>query len=306
MGERAKLVGARTQLSVVEFGKPDSTQIIVFLAGFPDNETSAWGDVLRHMTEDVRYRDHRFICMCQPDFEDAPETAVKPWGYSFDEILDLFHATIERRVPDAALKITLCVHDWGSIIGLLYENKYPHRIERLICFDIGIGIMHGRQPICMVYIIFVLYQVWWSFGYLVSQCCCYRLGDCIFKSYGALVPNCCQPTALDILPRKAEDVDVHMCYIYYHFWKTFFCHRSQLPVPAHPSCPILYLYGTNKNAMFHSQEFLDRIDGTPDSKQVAVNAAHWMTYGEPAIHVNREIDAFLELDSLGTNEVLVN
>jgi len=57
----------------------------------------------------------------------------------------------------------------------------------------------------------------------------------------------------------------------------------------------LFFYGTNKNAMFHSQEFLDRIDATPGSKHVAINAAHWMTYGESAIHVCREMDGFLEV-----------
>ena len=46
--------------------------------------------------------------------------------------------------------------------------------------------------------------------------------------------------------------------------------------------------------MFHSQAFLDRLDETPGCRQVAVNAAHWMTYGEPAMAVIKEIEDFLE------------
>ena len=43
-----------------------------------------------------------------------------------------------------------------------------------------------------------------------------------------------------------------------------------------PHCPMLYLYGTRKPFMFHSQQWLDTLNERPGSKAVGLQTGHWV------------------------------
>ena len=223
-------------LSSVEFGKRDSESIVIFLAGYPDNEQSAWGDVLKHVLSSNKFADYRVICLCLPDLQDNAKH--QPWGYSFIEIVDALDATINHHVPNLALKFTLVVHDWGSTVGQMYENR-SSRIEKIILFDVGAGLMKGKRSESLAIFIVILYQWWWAYAYILSQVFGDRIGNFVYACYGALVPSSLHPTALDNIPRPSASVNVHMCYLYYRFWKAVF--SGTLPSQKFPRCPVLYL-----------------------------------------------------------------
>ena len=42
-----------------------------------------------------------------------------------------------------------------------------------------------------------------------------------------------------------------------------------------PLCPMLFMYGTKKPIMFHSQKCVDTLNATPGSKAVAIQGGHW-------------------------------
>ena len=156
----------RTTLSYKQFGDPRGEEIIVCLAGFPDNEVTGWGDVLEHLRRTKP--GFRIICMCLPDFEDEPlKETRRPWGYSWDEITTLLHATIEDCVPRDK-QFTLMIHDWGAYGGFMYENRHPDRVKQIICFDVAMGISKGKS-IFPPMLIVTLYQLWWALAYFVSQ-----------------------------------------------------------------------------------------------------------------------------------------
>ena len=48
-----------------------------------------------------------------------------------------------------------------------------------------------------------------------------------------------------------------------------------------PHCPVLYLYGQRKPFMFHSQQWLDRLNAAPGSKTKGFQAGHWVMLDKP-------------------------
>eukprot|EP01032_Pedospumella_encystans_P027395 gene27395-30963_t len=44
---------------------------------------------------------------------------------------------------------------------------------------------------------------------------------------------------------------------------------------AFPTCPLLFMHGTQKWCVYHDQPFLDRIDVTPGCSRFSLPAGHW-------------------------------
>ena len=44
---------------------------------------------------------------------------------------------------------------------------------------------------------------------------------------------------------------------------------------------MLYLYGQRKPFMFHSQQWLDRLNAAPGSKTLGLQAGHWVMLDQP-------------------------
>lgn len=172
----------------------------------------------------------------------------------------------------------LIIHDWGSFVGILYENKYPHNVKKLIALDVGLGLSKSTKDIFLV----VFYQWWFAFSYIISQLISTVLGNIIFKLF-FFIPflKYIAPTPHDKIHRPQSEVNVHLCYPYYHIWKSIAF--STLKIPKFPTCPMLFIYGTRKNVMFHSPGFLKRLDATDGCKSLAVDAGHWVTHFQPEI-----------------------
>ncbi len=206
--------------------------VIVFLAGFPDNETSGWGEVPQDLEKNFRV-----ILLCMPDYGKGNKV-FKPWGYSFDEILQMMHATLQSlKVTDS--KFYLVAHDWGAFLGLRYENQHPELIEKLVLLDVGL-LNPKNAPVKHILIV-LLYQFWFAFAYVLSQTISVTLGNLVFKLFTW------KPIAetLGPCPHEKEspipmsELVVNKCYPYYHFWR---CQLTlSLKEPKYPSCPLLFM-----------------------------------------------------------------
>ena len=291
------MAAPRRLLSYREFGNPSGGRVLVSLAGFPDNETSGWSVLLEHF-QLPKYSDYRVICLCLPDFEDAPVAPPRPWGYTLPEILALIDATITHLVPDKRCKVTLAIHDWGAYYGLMYENAFPARVERVLCFDVAAGISKGKSQHFNPYFIVMLYQLWWATAYWLSQAVHASVGKVVFLLYGLLVPAWLRPTSFHKIPRPAEHISVRLCYPYFQFWRLAFSTKDRKSLAPKPvTCPILFLYGTDKNVFFHTRRFLADIDARTDgSRWLAIEgASHWLVSdpGPQAQQCLDAVDAFL-------------
>eukprot|EP01035_Chromulina_nebulosa_P020921 gene20921-27117_t len=266
-------------------GNENSKTVIVFISGFPDNERSAFNDVLNNLSSLGTYR---LISMCLPDME--TNATPKPWGYSPAQVLQAIDDTINHYLPDKSIKINLVIHDWGSFYGLLYENTFPERVNKIVNLDVG---LLSNPPIKSLALI-LLYQLWFAFAYFVSQAINYSLGDLLFKLFVVLCPASFRVTSPDEkLPRPKEEVNVSHCYFYYHFWKELIFNGKKALKPKFPKAKMLFLFGRLKNVMFHDDKFIQKIRDTQGCKYVKVDSGHWIATAKPQL-VTDEIIEFIE------------
>ena len=107
---------------VVEFGNPTSKDVVVLLAGFPDDAISGWLPLIDRMKASTEGKDRRYICLCLPGYEnDAPP--LPRWGYTFPELMTHLHATLETLVPGDN-KYSLIIHDWGCYVGYVIKASF--------------------------------------------------------------------------------------------------------------------------------------------------------------------------------------
>jgi len=290
-------------------GKP----IVVLLAGFPDDSTSGWGV---EMLESLG-KDYRLLCLCLPGYSSSSSNDVqqqsrssgkKAWGYDFGTLICGMHGTISAFLEEegrSEASFALLVHDWGSYVGMLYQNAYPEKITRLITCDVGTM----KRPLYLKHLfVILLYQWWFAFAYLVSQAMSFTIGNAIFLLFFVIVnPLGLGPCPHDVAPRNFSQVDVSFAYPYYHFWKGRLLGgggggaggKSSLLLPRYPpnNIPVLFLYGKKKNAMFHDQSFLDKIvenTAKNGSKFIELDAGHWLMLQQREV-VEKEIRDFLAM-----------
>lgn len=211
------------------FGNPNG-EILVFLSGFPDNEFSSFQPYFEQLKDD-----YFIITMCLPGFENSSKTR-RPWGYDFAELITIMHATIKAVSPRDE-KVNLIIHDWGSFIGLLYENKYPETVKRLVTIDIGI--VNFPKLSQVFYLVF--YQWAFAWCYFFSQVLGKSVGNALFYAFLMLLYICpfLGPAPYDKPPRPLSELRVDMCYPYYRFWVNYLTGRQIMP--KFPSCPVLFL-----------------------------------------------------------------
>lgn len=227
--------------SYVEFGHHKGDHLY-FLGGFPDDNISGWSplyEILKHK--------YNIISICFPHYSKGCQ--YKKWGYTFNELITMFDDLIMQLTTTTSQtsissssggpSITLICHDWGAIIGLLYAEKYPTKVRQLILIDVGIK-SRNETKLWELFLI-ILYQWWYSIAYIIGQLFGVPLGNCIFVTYMIFVtlfpflkvcPN-------DTFHRPASEMTIEMCYIYFHYWKSFL--QGKPIEPKYPSCPILYM-----------------------------------------------------------------
>jgi pimeloyl-ACP methyl ester carboxylesterase len=217
----------------ITLGNP-SGEVLVFLAGFPDDHVSSFGPVL-----DAMKKDYYIISLCHPDFETKDSNKRRRWGYDFAELMPMMHRAIRRHAGDR--KVTLILHDWGSFTGLLFQNKYPEIVTRVITIDVGLT---AKLPPASDLFYITYYQWHFAFFYFISQIFSLELGELLFMlflGWMRLLPFL-SPVPFDVnrpSHRPAAEVTVEMCYPYYWFWRNFF--RGNKIAPTFPACPVLFM-----------------------------------------------------------------
>ena len=289
--------------------------VIVFVAGFPDNETSGWGTVL----PDELGKTNRLIFICLPGYSDSSNGAQdRKWGYTQEEVLIMMHDTV-CALGLSNTKFVLIAHDWGAYYALLYTTQHPDAASKLILCDIG---MVKPWTIPLASLPFLLfYQSYFAISYVITQIVSRLLGHWIFQLFGLFYQLGC-PSGTDRVHVAQCKFTVSKCYPSYYLWKSVLTgamlkqdfpkcpllymvsevfHRlnSSLPVIVIPVLLfiifpyiILYQYGTVKLVTFHDQQFLRRIDNTPGCKRVPLSAGHWFMLGE-ADATLKHVKAFL-------------
>ena len=263
----------------VQRGNLKSSKVLVLLAGFPDNETSGWDPLIDRLSAQSN-ADYRIICLCLPGFEDVPAVPVPRWGYTFDQLVATLHATLEDLLPGADAKFSLIIHDWGSYVGMMYQTRHPDKVKAVVVLDVGV--MDPGLASAPLYHVFVIcfYQWCFAFSFVVSALLGSAAGQAVFLLASVvmrLIPSL-SPCPHERLPRPFKAIKVRMCYPYLQIWLDIFMGRNVHP--RFPDVPVLYLFGTRKNVLFHSPSFLRRLDDTAGCRWRSFDCGHWLMHYE--------------------------
>ena len=215
--------------------------VILFLGGFPDNELSGWGCLI----PEVLGRCYRLIFCCFPGFS-ATKGAVRPWGHSTNDLLTMMYLTINHVFSyelQSALKIVLVGHGIGAEYCVLFENRYPSLVSKLILCDGGIprkitspfpSLKECVDVITSSYTIVICHYVFFGLAYLVSELVGSYLIELVFKYL--VTPTFA--LAMKVHTSK-QQVSVKHCYLHYNWLKGLI--TSSSIEPRFPSCPVLFM-----------------------------------------------------------------
>lgn len=201
-----------------------------------------WPDTYRIWDAQVSAFRNRYRCVrfTLPGFEARDERRL----YSLKEIEAVYKRVIERVSPHSP--VILMVHDWGAIFGYHFLRRHPQLVRRLIGVDIGdAGSKRHLKSLNVKAKLFVVsYQLWLALAWRLGG----GIGDKMTRSFLRSIP----------CPTDPKTVVSKMNYPYWIQWT-----RAAGGYPAaeaiQPTCPMLFIYGEHKPAMFHSKEWAEEL-----------------------------------------------
>jgi len=303
--------------SLFLFGKPSSNRIILMCAGFPDDHSS-----MIPLARRFSLFSQCFVGVtCLPGFDKIRYKegyTFQEWVYSLREATKVLRAHSRRRTA----KLTFIFHDWACIAGQLlttrlledgFEDLIPDEIVLLdVCMPLhpSVDISHLQIHFSFIeslytYIALFAYSVTFATAFWISY---YSSPDMAVFWYLAgwkiqmwmgwdpfnLVDS-------NNIASRYLTLDQHhlmyMTYPHYYYWRNILLRSGELETCHLPidleKTPVLYIYGQDKNVMFHNATTLAVLDHEfmecRRSKAVAVpNAGHWL-------HVQQEEVCFQEI-----------
>ncbi|TWI42533.1 pimeloyl-ACP methyl ester carboxylesterase [Pseudoduganella flava] len=248
---------------LIEGTGPDT---ILMLHGWPDTR-ALWDQTAAALSP--HYRCVRFTW---PGFEPGA-----PRGeHSLDELIALCEHVVREVSPNKP--VILLVHDWGCLFGYQFAMRHPDRVARVVGIDIGdAGSKAHRDEIGLKGKLGIVSYQWWLAA-------AWLIGGGVGESMSRYL---CRKMRV---PAAPESITVEKNYPYYSTWTG----KYKAAKPFRPTCPMLFIYGTRKPFMFHSQAWERELSGKPGSRVVAMDTDHWPMARQP--------EAFhrLVLDWLGT------
>jgi pimeloyl-ACP methyl ester carboxylesterase len=160
------------------------------------------------------------------------------------------HIQIIDKLGDAPF--TLFTHDWGSHVGLLYQNKYPKNVESMVVCDVLVTnqdqlLIHPYKAFLILY-----YTINFAFAYVLSQL--FRMfGQVWYMGTLAMLMSfpfiSTTPCENFRQVRDLAELGVHMTYPYYYMWRGIL--TGTIRRAALPSCPMLYMVRFNTEYIIH-------------------------------------------------------
>lgn len=240
----------------------------VFVEGQGEAETllmiHGWPDTYRLWDAQVDHlkASHRCVRFTLPGFD-----AAKPRrACGLEEMIALFKRIIEQVSPGRP--VVLMLHDWGCVFGYQLLMRHPELVSRVVAVDIGDAgsPAHVRSLGVKAKLMVLVYQLWLALAWRIGG----RLGTRMTRSMAGAM-QC---------PSDPQLIHAGMNYPYDITWTgSHGGYRDVIKLD--PPCPMLYLYGTRKPFMFHSQAWADALAAKPGSRVQAFATGHWVMSAQP-------------------------
>lgn len=264
------------------FGQPlGSSEILVFLSGFPDDEHSF--DELASQFEAT----HTIVTLGMLGCNGGP---IPRWGYEFGEVVTAMEWTLDKLKVD---KFVLVGHGWGSFISFLFIEHHPQRVTNFITLDVGMGTPMDHP--WWVVAVYLAYRATLAWAFVLRAVGLNSLGILAI----ALFPwRLMGPTPYETrMPSRVQAwskrPDLGMCYPFFHLFKGVLSGKLKPPRLPFDTLRILFLYGKNKRISFHAPWFLAKLEAHAGSAWKALDCGHFMQNQVPN-ELHAEIVAFLK------------
>lgn len=198
--------------------------------------------------------------------------------YSLDDVVARIGSIVDTVSPQD--KVILLAHDWGCVFGYEYAMRNAARVERMIGLDVGdADAQELKDALSAV-------QKSMVFAYqtilAISFICPRFIGDRIARLMAAA------------LQAKSIKSNIHagmsMPYAMRWFGKNGGLRNL---TPVNPPFPFYYGYATQKPMMFHSPEWLQRLQEEPANAVRAFDCGHWLSV-EKAVELNNALEVWLQ------------
>lgn len=246
----------------------EGAETIVMLHGWPDTYR-LWDAQVEELKS--RYRCVRFTL---PGFDiDKPRKM-----YSLDATLRILLYIVNAVRGDG--RVILMLHDWGCVFGYQFAMRHKQLVSAIIGVDIGDApskaLDHSRT----------LKQKMLAGWYQSTLAIAWKIGGPVGNVMTRMMANALKA------PSPRQYIGACMNYPYYISWVGEEGSYAAM-VPFKPSCPMLFIYGTEKPLMFHSPQWSEAVAGRKGSKVVAMNTDHWPMLRQPEAF-NRAVLSWLE------------
>lgn len=248
---------ARVSVQDVEIHfEGDSAHTVVMLHGWPDSYR-LWDSTVEALKD-------RFCCVrfTLPGFDVAAAARTM----SLDDMTELLHTIVDEVSP--GLPVTLLLHDWGCVFGYEFAARYPQQVARIVAVDIGdhdSAALRASMP-AKARLQVLGYQLWLALAWKIGS----GPGDWMTRAMARALGCRTDP----------QLIGARMNYPYAMRW---FGSVGGLGGAAkvNPACPLLYLYGERKPFMFHSPQWLARLEASPECAVQAFATGHWIMVQQP-------------------------
>ena len=173
-------------------------------------------------------------------------------------------------------------------------GRRPELFERAVMFDIGL-ITPKLLP-KLSWLVIGLYQWWLALAFVVSQVLPIvgtLVGDVMLGVFPWRLVGPCPHDAKVGIPRPWREVHSWMCYPYLHIWRDILLDfrgtKKTQVFPPSVGVPTLFMYGEKKRTMYHTPDFLEKLDADEKSRwrfaaarPLALRAGHGAVRGRDA------------------------
>lgn len=228
----------------------EGADTIVMVHGWPDTHR-VWDD-----QADFFSRNYRCVRFTLPGFDiDGPPVALTALQLS-----NTIRAVIEKASPGKP--VILMLHDWGCVFGYEFAMRHPEMVSRIIGVDIGNPRNLGAALSFKAKLFVMAYQVTLALLWKLGG----RIGDRLSRSFAR------------VLGARSEPDRIHAG-MGYPYWNTWFGRGNpdNKIQPFKPTCPMLFIYGRRKPAMFHTASWLDWLrKQRPENRVLEFDTGHWV------------------------------
>jgi pimeloyl-ACP methyl ester carboxylesterase len=248
-----------------EFEPPEQ---LFFIHGWPD-DPSLWDAQVAYFSQ----RGYRCLRVTMPHYggrqdagangDLAAPTGFFPdcdWGALCPRLAEAVRENCDGR------RVTLVIHDWGSVWGFYLQQFAPHLFKAVVAMDVGPWQLPGTLSNAPKMVaVGLAYQYWLTTAHIIGRSSTSDLG----KNLGDWMTRAFARRAKQSLGDKAEITEAitsDACFPYYYIHRNFLRELLGLQPPLlqqeqeekeeggtgkSPACPCLFFYGAKKPIKFH-------------------------------------------------------